>query len=110
MKQCPHCEETDTLEFSINKILCYCGNCGEYININKMNNVINTPKSSVIKSLTYDENRKDLSVNFQSGKLYVYTPVSQQFFNKLQNAESKGKFFNKNIRDNEALTCLKLIK
>ena len=75
-----------------------------------MNNTINTPKSSVIKSLTYDENRKDLSVSFKSGKLYVYTPVSQQFFNKLQNAESKGKFFNKNIRDNEALTCLKLIK
>ncbi len=75
-----------------------------------MNNTIYTPKSSVIKSLTYDENRKDLSVNFQSGKLYVYTPVSQAFFNKLTNAESKGRFFNKNIRDNEALTCLKLIK
>ena len=40
----------------------------------------------------------------------INTPVSQQFFNKLQNAESKGKFFNKNIRDNESLTCLKLIK
>lgn len=75
-----------------------------------MNNTINTPKSSVIKSLTYDENRKDLQVSFKSGKLYVYTPVSQQFFNKLQNAESKGKFFNKNIKNNEALTCLKLIK
>jgi hypothetical protein len=75
-----------------------------------MNNTINTPKSSVIKSLTYDSNRKDLQVNFKSGKLYVYTPVSQVFFNKLSKAESKGKFFNKNIRDNEALTCLKLIK
>jgi len=75
-----------------------------------MNNTINTPKSSVIKSLTYDENRKDLTVSFKSGKLYVYTPVSQQFFNKLQNAKSKGRFFNKNIKNNEALTCLKLIK
>jgi hypothetical protein len=75
-----------------------------------MNNIINTPKSSVIKSLDYNNDRKDLTVSFKSGKLYVYTPVSQQFFNKLQNAESKGKFFNKNIRSNEALTCLKLIK
>jgi len=79
-----------------------------------MNNTINTPKSSVIKSLTYDENRKDLQVSFKSGKLYVYTyvytPVSQQFFNKLSNSKSKGQFFNKNIKNNEALTCLKLIK
>lgn len=74
-----------------------------------MNNTINTPKSSVIKSLIYDSERKDLSVNFKSGKLYVYTPVSQQFFNKLSNSTSKGKFFNKNIRNNEALTCLKMI-
>lgn len=75
-----------------------------------MNNTINTPKSSVIKSLTYDENRKDLQVNFKSGKLYVYTPVSQQFFNKLSKTESKGKFFNQHIKNNEALTCLKVIK
>ena len=74
-----------------------------------MNKTINTPKSSVIKSLTYNENRNDLTVTFKSNKLYVYTPVSNEFFNKLNNAESKGKFFNKNIRDNEALTCLKVI-
>lgn len=75
-----------------------------------MNNTISTPKSSILENLTYDENRKDLIIKFKSGKLYVYTPVSQAFFNKLTNAESKGKFFNKNIRDNEVLTCLKLIK
>jgi len=75
-----------------------------------MNNTINTPKSSVIKSLTYDEGRKDLTVDFKSGKLYIYTPVSQQFFNKLNNAESKGAFFNLHIKKNEALTCLKVIK
>jgi len=68
-----------------------------------MNNTINTPKSSVTKSLTYDENRKDLTVVFKSGKIYIYTPVSQQFFNKLNNAESKGAFFNLHIKNNEAL-------
>jgi len=75
-----------------------------------MNNKINTPKSSVIKNLEYDETRRDLKVNFISGKVYVYTPVSNEFFTKLTKSESKGKFFNKNIRNNEALTCLKLIK
>lgn len=75
-----------------------------------MNNTINTQKSSALNSLTYDENRKDLTVKFKFGKLYVYTPVSQQFFNKLTNAKSKGKFFNQHIKNNEALTCLKLIK
>lgn len=74
-----------------------------------MNSTINTPKSSVIKSLTFVENRNDLQVNFKSGKLYVYTPVSQRFFNELQNAPSKGKFFNQHIKNNKALTCLKLI-
>lgn len=73
-------------------------------------NKINTPKSSVIQSLQYDETRKDLKVNFNSGRVYVYTPVSEEFFNKISKAESKGKFFNKNIKNNEALTCLKLIK
>ena len=70
---------------------------------------IPTPKSTVIKRLYFDNDRNDLSVYFRSGSVYVYTPVSNEFFNKLSNAESKGKFFNKNIRDNEALTCLKLI-
>jgi len=74
-----------------------------------MNKIINI-KSTVIKNLQYDETRKDLKVNFNSGKVYVYTPVSNEFFNKLSKSTSKGKFFNENIRDNQALTCLKLIK
>jgi len=74
-----------------------------------MNKTINI-KSSVIKNLQYDSSRKDLTVNFNSGKVYIYTPVSNEFFNKLNKSESKGKFFNQNIRDNEALTCLKLVK
>lgn len=66
--------------------------------------------STAIDKLTYDSERKDLSVKFNSGKLYVYTPISNEFFNKLKNADSIGKYFNKNIKNNEALTCLKLIK
>lgn len=70
---------------------------------------IPTPKSSVIKRLYFDNVRKDLKVYFRSNKVYVYTPVSEEFFNKLKNSPSKGKFFNAYIRNNQALTCLKLI-
>lgn len=66
--------------------------------------------STVIKSLEYNQDRQDLKVNFVSGKVYIYTPVSKEFYNKLNKSESKGKFFNKNIRDNQALTCFKLVK
>ena len=69
-----------------------------------------TVTSTAIKNLVYDDTRQDLKVNFHSGRVYVYTPVSPEFFNKLNNSKSKGLFFNQHIRDNEALTCLKLIK
>ncbi len=74
-----------------------------------MNKKVNI-KSTIIKNLEYDESRKDLKVNFKSGKVYVYTPVSEEFFDKLNKSESKGAFFNLNIKNNQALTCLKLIK
>ena len=67
-------------------------------------------KSSVIKSLEYNKERQDLKVSFKSGRIYVYTPVSNEFYDKLDKSTSKGSFFNKNIRDNEALTCYKLVK
>jgi len=67
-------------------------------------------RSSAIRNLEYDDNRQDLKVNFTSGKVYVYTPVSQEFFDKLNASTSKGTFFNLNIKNNTALTCLKLVK
>lgn len=70
---------------------------------------IKTNNSSSIKSIKYDETRKDLTVDFKSGRSYLYTPVSNEFFNKLNNSPSKGKFFYENIRNNEALTCMKII-
>lgn len=72
-----------------------------------MNKQIN---SSTIKSIEYNETRQDLKIVFKSGKEYVYTPVSKEFYNKLKNSTSKGSFFNLNIRDNKALTCMKVIE
>jgi len=65
--------------------------------------------SSAISTLQYNETRQDLTVNFNSGRQYVYTPVSPEFFGKLRKATSKGRYFNNNIKNNEALTCLKKI-
>jgi len=67
-------------------------------------------ESSVIKAIGYDETRQDLSIYFESGKCYIYTPVSLHFWAKVKEAESTGKFFNKNIKNNEAFTCLKFIR
>ena len=66
--------------------------------------------STAIDKLIYDDTRQDLLVKFNSKKVYVYTPVSNDFFDKLKNANSIGQYFNKHIKNNEALTCLKLIK
>ena len=66
--------------------------------------------STVIDKLIYDSNRQDLLVKFNSKKVYVYTPVSNEFFDKLKSANSIGQFFNKHVKNNQALTCLKLIK
>lgn len=66
--------------------------------------------STVIDKLVYDDTRQDLLVKFNSKKVYVYTPVSNDFFDKLKNANSIGQYFNKHIKNNEALTCLKLVK
>lgn len=68
------------------------------------------PKSSVIKRMNFNDNFSTLRVVFKSGNEYIYTPVSQEFYKKLEDSESKGKFFNKHIKNNEALTCFKFIK
>ncbi len=74
-----------------------------------MNKKVNI-KSTAIKSIEYNDIRQDLKVSFVSGKVYVYTPVSEEFFDKLNKSTSKGTFFNLNIKNNNALTVLKMIK
>jgi len=66
--------------------------------------------SKVIKRFYFDNTVKQLNVHFKNESVYMYTPVSEEFFNKLKQSTSKGSFFNKNIRDNQALTCYKLVK
>ena len=73
-----------------------------------MSNIIRT-KSTVISSILYEPARQDLTIEFKSGENYLFTPVSGEFFQKMKESKSKGKFFNSNIRNNEALTKMKIL-
>ena len=56
-------------------------------------------RSSVIRSLGYDQTALTLEVEFKTGQVYRYRPVPRSKFNALRSAESKGRYFNANIRD-----------
>jgi hypothetical protein len=55
--------------------------------------------STVIRDFSYDESRNELTVNFRSGKVYVYTLVPPSAAVAMHAAYSKGAYFNENIRD-----------
>lgn len=52
--------------------------------------------SSNIYSIGWEDNI--LEVEFRSGAVYEYEDVSEQVFDDFRDAESKGKFFWRNIR------------
>jgi len=55
--------------------------------------------SSVIREIDYDAVRRELTVRFASGKVYVYRRVPPEAFAAFASARSKGAHFNKHIRD-----------
>lgn len=55
--------------------------------------------SSELRSIGYDEQSLILEVEFQSGGIYQYFGVPRQLYLNLMAAESKGRFFNKSIRE-----------
>lgn len=54
--------------------------------------------SSGLKSIGYAEDRQILSLEFTSGTVFHYYQVPPQVFEDLGAAESRGKFYSKNIR------------
>lgn len=62
-------------------------------------------ESSNIKSFHYGSIRKILRIEFHSGKTYEYYPVPSELVNGFINAESKGKFFHENFRNNPSINC-----
>ena len=55
--------------------------------------------SSVVRSYDYDSISRQLAVEFQSGRLYVYEKVPSEVFESMKRAFSKDEFFNNHIRD-----------
>jgi hypothetical protein len=59
-----------------------------------------TINSSNLESIGYHAGRKFLEVEFSSGKVYRYYEVPEDVHSLLMKAESAGKFFSSNIRNN----------
>ena len=56
-------------------------------------------QSSVMTYVHYDEEAAELDIAFASGKVYRYAGVPLATYVDLLDAESKGEFFNENIKD-----------
>lgn len=56
-------------------------------------------ESSSIAAVGYDDSEKTLHVEFRTGAVYVFEHVRPNVFVDLLSADSKGRFFNVNIRD-----------
>ena len=54
--------------------------------------------SSCIKSFDYNKETKVLRIEFTHGGIYDYEGVPENIIRKWMQADSKGKFFNKEIR------------
>lgn len=62
-------------------------------------------QSTQIKSVGYDEKTSTLEIEFHRGKIYQYHPITKEGYEAMMKAESPGKFFHANIRNNELITC-----
>ena len=56
-------------------------------------------RSSMLTSVRYDHDTRELDIAFTSGKTYRYLNVPLETYVALLDAESKGEFFNDNIKD-----------
>lgn len=55
--------------------------------------------SSNIRTVGYDHVTKVLTLQFHSGLVYDFDEVPPQVHHELMNSDSKGRFFNKYIRN-----------
>ena len=55
-------------------------------------------ESSVMTAIEYDEDAAELDITFTGGKTYRYRNVPVDIYAGLLDADSKGRFFNENIK------------
>lgn len=65
-------------------------------------------KSSQIKNVGFDEKSFTLEIEFNRGGIYQYSPITRDGYTQLLKAESVGKHFNENIKNNEQVTTVKI--
>ena len=56
-------------------------------------------QSKTLASALYHPRRRQLELEFCSGKRYIYFQVPRQRYQELLRADSKGRYFNRNIRN-----------
>lgn len=56
--------------------------------------------STVIRRFTYASEFSELTIEFVSGRRYVYSDVPAEVPESMRAAFSKGSYFNRHIRDN----------
>ncbi len=61
--------------------------------------ILETVESDVIHAIGYDPEISLLEIIFNDGRIYQYRNVPAQVYEGLKNAESKGRYFQENIRD-----------
>lgn len=55
--------------------------------------------SSVIRRFVYDQNERELWVEFTTGRKYVYSNIPEEVASAFRCAFAKGIYFNTRIRD-----------
>lgn len=55
--------------------------------------------STVIRRFTYASELSELTIEFVSGRRYVYSDVPAEVADSMRAAFSKGSYFNRHIRD-----------
>lgn len=56
-------------------------------------------ESSMLASVGYDEKKKVLEAEFNTGTVYQYFDVEKEIYDELMDADSHGSYFYHNIRD-----------
>jgi len=64
--------------------------------------------SSNITSIGYDADKSILEIEFNTGKIYQYEPVTAEGHLEFMKSDSIGSFFHKHIRGNDTLTVTKI--
>src|SRR5256714_14982043 len=56
-------------------------------------------ESTTVRSVGYERRSRTMEIEFQSGTVYQYVDVPARVYEEFWRAESKGKYFNCEIRD-----------